>query len=534
MRFRLLAFSLSVLLGFHCGVSGQTDAESRQQESRPNLLFLVVDDLNMALGCYGDSLAHTPNLDRLASKSMVFDQAYAQFAMCNPSRSSFMTGRYPDETTVIDNSGLLRERLPDMRTFPQVLREEGYNSVRIGKIFHYSVPKHIGGPGLDHFDSWDAANNPEGLDKALQDATRKRLFGASGTGVSWMEVEWPDDRLTDGLVIQDAISALHSLDPDSTGKPFLLAVGLFRPHTPWMVNKQYFELHKETVFPWPELDSAAWESKPLPAYGRQFEGCAMEDNEYQDLKRAYYAAVSSMDAHVGRLLDSLEQMNLASNTVIVFVSDHGFHLGEQGLWGKPTLYDESLQVPLMIYDPRGTVGAGRSEALIELIDLFPTMIELTGSDAPESSGRSLLPLFGDSLYWHRPWAFSQVIAQPFKGNQVLGKNIRSYGYSLRDHQYRYIRWGGDDGEELYSLKEDPGMQRNLVSDTAYAATLNQYRVELRFFLESQPGLFAANLDLEYGEPMEEMLRNYGAIIRKEKEVPRGILAPVINQSGQNH
>jgi iduronate 2-sulfatase len=422
---------------------------------RPNVLFIVSDDLNTDLGCYGAEV-HSPAIDALARRGVRFARAYCQYPLCNPSRSSFLSGLRPDRTRVFDNAQVVRKQVPGLVTMPQAFRKAGYRAVRIGKLYHYGVPKEIGTSGLDDAESWDAVINPKGKDKEVEARINTLTPGQFGGTVSWLAVEGRDEEFTDGIAADAAIAQLKELK----GRPFFLAVGFYRPHTPYVAPLHWFSRYpqEDIILAEPRLpqDNPAEIPKAALASARK-DQAVMSDGQRRAAIQAYHASISHMDAQVGRVLTALDELDLAKDTVVVFTSDHGYHLGDHGLWQKQSLFERSLRVPLMIAGP-GVVEAGKTcDRPAELVDLFPTLAELCGVALPgDLSGLSLVPQLRSVDAAGRTAAFSMV----------------RDGRSIRTGRWRYTEWkGGADGVELYDHSRDPGETRNLAGDPAQAEIL---------------------------------------------------------------
>jgi arylsulfatase A-like enzyme len=434
---------------------------------RPNVLFIVSDDLNTDLGCYGAAV-HSPGIDALAERGVRFERAYCQYPLCNPSRSSFMTGLRPDRTRVVDNAKQVRKQVPGLVTMPQAFRQAGYRAVRIGKLYHYGVPAEIGTSGLDDAESWDAVINPRGKDKDVETRIRTLTPGQFGGTVSWLAVEGRDEEFTDGIAADAAIAQLQELK----GRPFFLAVGFYRPHTPYVAPRQWFERYplEDIVLPEPRVPEGNPAAIPKAALGSaRKDQATMSDGQRREAIQAYHASISHMDAQVERVLQALDQLDLSRDTIVVFTSDHGYHLGEHGLWQKQSLFERSTRVPLIIAGPRVGEGGRVCGRPAELVDLFPTLAELCGVPAPAAlSGISLVPLLKDVGAKGRTAAFSMV-----RG-----------GRSIRTERWRYSEWnGGKDGVELYDHDADPAEMRNLAGDPAHAATA----AELKALLAAEQG-----------------------------------------------
>ncbi len=432
------------------------------QTDRPNVLFIVADDLNNDLGAYGHPLVRSPNIDRLAARGVRFDRAYSQYPVCNPSRASFLTGLYPDQTGVLRNQDDFRERLPETPTLPQWFKEHGYFTARVGKIFHYGVPGQIGTSGEDDPASWHQVVNPIGVDKAVEDRIHSLVPGQFGGTLSWLSVESRDEEHTDGIGATEAIELLRAHHPQQTGRPFFLAVGFYRPHTPYVAPAHHFETYPREDLEPARLREGDRDDIPLAALADRPHQLELTGSERREIIQAYYASVSLMDAQVGRILDALEETGLSENTIVVFTSDHGYHLGAHGLWQKGDLFEGSARVPLIIARPSEPFAGRSTGAVTEMIDLYPTLAELCSLPLPDHlAGVSLQPVLADPSARLREaaltvaWSRAGWVHRDMEGMDILG-------YSIRTPRYRYTEWdGGRHGIELYDYEADPDEYVNL-------------------------------------------------------------------------
>lgn len=444
--------------------------------AKPNVLFIVSDDLCNHLGCYGDSYVKSPNIDRLARKGVRFDRAYCQYPLCNPSRASFLTGLRPDHTAVQENMTYFRKVNPDTVTLPQTFKKGGYFVARVGKLYHYGVPTQIGTSGLDDPPSWDLVVNPKGRDKreeskifSLEPAKGDMPARLGGT-LSWMAQDGSDEEQTDGIGANEAIKLLEQ----NKDKSFFLAVGFYRPHTPYVAPKKYFEMYPTDQVPVEKMPADHKKNAPAPAFGSaKKEQDAMTDAQRREARQAYHAATTFMDAQLGRVLDALDRLGLAKNTIVVFFSDHGYHLGEHGLWQKMSVFEQSARVPLLIYDPRAKGNGQACGRTVELVDLHPTLADLCGLQAPAKlDGKSLKPLLENpQTEWSKP-ALTQV-RRGQGANQFLGRSIRT-------ERWRYTEWdGAAKGRQLYDHQSDPQEYNNLADDPKYADRVKELQRLLR-------------------------------------------------------
>ena len=464
-----LAAGIAGLIGVAGGLAAVAD------DTRPNVLLIVSDDLNNMLGCYGDDLARTPQLDRLAARGVRFDRAYCTFPLCGPSRNSFLTGLYPNTTGILRNAEIFRQTIPEHVSLPQAFRQAGYFAARIGKLYHYNVPRSVGTNGHDDPASWELELNPAGVDRLEEEPDIFTLTpGRFGGTLSWYASPKADGFHTDGMMAADAEWVLERCARDRS-RPFFLAVGFFRPHTPYVAPKDpYFGWHPVETMPVVAGVAEDQADLPAPALGSYKKAQdKLTDPLRRECRQAYNASISFMDAQVGRVIDSLDRLGLADNTIIVFTSDHGYHMGEHGLWQKQSLFEESARVPLLVVAPGKTSAGGVAAAPVSQIDLFPTLAELCGVPAPETlQGQSLVPLLADPQQAGRNWALTQVVRRR-KGRSF-------FGYSLRTRRWRYTEWDeGREGRELYDHEADPRELQNLAADPRFEKTVADLSGQLR-------------------------------------------------------
>ena len=440
-----------------------------QQPARgPNVLVIMADDLNNDMGTFGHPMVKTPNLDRLAKRAVRFDRAYNQFPLCSPSRVSLLTGLRPDSTKIYELQTDFRTILPDVQTMPQMFKRNGYLTARVGKIFHYGNPGQIGTSGLDDPASWDVFVNPRGIDKdeesVLTNLTPARQLGSA---LAYYASPAPDEQHTDGKVAAETIALLEK----NKDRPFFIGAGFYRPHCPFIAPKKYFDLYPLDRIRAPR--AAPGSLQPPAAWFTVPPNWDVGEQGQRESIRAYYASITFLDANIGRVLDALDRLKLADNTIIVFLSDHGYHLGERGQWMKQTLFERSARAPLMIAGP-GVAAKGRaSTRIVEFIDVYPTLADLSGLPAPrELHGRSLKPLLNNpQAAWEHP-AMTQVRRGP--------PDATFMGYSVRTEKWRYTEWAdGARGVELYDEAGDPGEMRNLAADPKYKNTVAEMQSLLR-------------------------------------------------------
>ena len=464
--FLFVCFALRTL----CWVNAET--------ARPNVLFIAADDMNCDLGVYGDPMVKTPNLDRLARMGVRFDNAYCQQPLCGPSRASLMTGLRPDTLDMHTLKHELRQKNPDVVTLGQLFRNNGYFSARAGKIYHYGNPGQIGTDANDDPATWDQRYNPAGIDKTQEDSIVRYGPQKGGLGISmaWWDPVSKDEEHTDGMVA----SRIIKLMKEKKNEPFFLAAGFFNPHCPYVAPKKYFDLYPLEKITVPNLEQARADLADVPPMAVQrdmkrwpyyFDGVTEE--QARKCKQAYYACNSFVDAQIGRLLDALDENDLVENTIVVFWSDHGYFLGEKGLWYKRKAFERSARMPLIISAPgmdRGT----QTQKPVELLDLYPTLADLCGLKAPETlEGKSLKPLLRDPDFanWNKP-AVTQV-----------WHSRNAWGYSLRNERWRYTEWlQGKAGRELYDHASDPNEVHNLADSQEHQALVIQLSKEIAPFV----------------------------------------------------
>lgn len=429
-------------------------APALADQPRPNVLLMVSDDLGCRLGCYGDPTAQTPHLDRLAQRGVQFDRAYCQYPVCNPSRSSFLSGLRPETTGIRDNVTQPRQTLPTWPFLPEQFRRNGYRTVKLGKIFHT-------GRGFEDPPSWDIDVREDGTGKKPPAAQVIRTQGPSG-----IVLGVPDAEAWDGKLAVQAEAQLESLSRGDG--PFFLAVGFRRPHTPYIAPAKYFDLYPPARMPLPLEPADHLRLIPAPALTYTADEPPLAVDERQPTVAAYLASVSYMDAQVGRVMAAVDRLQLANRTIVVFISDHGYHLFEHGgLWHKMTVFEESARVPMMVAAPGGCVGKN-SQALVELVDLYPTLCELCRVPAPDGlEGTSFAPLLREPERAWKSAAFTVVSRGGSQSSAGVPLDNEHLGRSIRTTQWRYTRWFNGD-RELYDHDADPREYSNLAVDPAYA------------------------------------------------------------------
>jgi iduronate 2-sulfatase len=431
------------------------------QKPKYNVLFIMADDMRPELGTYGNKLIKTPNLDKLASWGVRFDQAYVQYPLCNPSRASLLNGRYPTQTGVLDNRIWFGAAHPEFVSLPKYFKQNGYASLRTGKIFH---------GGIDDTDAWTAGGEKRNFEGALntvapgQDPKQSdRIIALEGNGESHGDYK----------IASRAIEFLETYQD----KPFLLMFGLNKPHSPPTAPKRMIEMYDVAQMPLP-VDFMPRPTTPAgfpklsvpPRNSDLFIGRDASETEAREVIRAYYASITYADYNVGRVLDALERLKLRDNTIIVFWGDHGYHLGEKGKWSKHnSLFEIGTRVPLMVVMP-GAKGNGKaSRRVVEAVDLYATLTDLCGLPRPSGIiGESLKPLLNNpNAKWNQP-AYTVT-----KFNQNIGKAVRT-------DRWRYAEWpdSEDRGAMLFDRQKDPNELKNLVNDAAYAKVVAEMKALL--------------------------------------------------------
>ncbi|MEO1011461.1 MAG: sulfatase [Bacteroidota bacterium] len=443
-----------------------------QQRNRPNVLFIIADDLTAtAVSSYENDACQTPNIDKLASEGTLYTKAYCQFPVCGPSRASMMSGYYPSATTTYGYvSG--RENIgPDRKTWPQLFKDNGYYTARVSKIFHMGVPIDIelGSNGQDDEASWtERFNSPgpewkaDGEAELVQGNPDGSLPRAGGNVMTIVKASGGDGIHSDGKTADKAIQLIRK-HKDS---PFFIAVGFVRPHVPFVAPRAYFDPypHKKTIMP--QQVPGDWED--IPERGINYVNSVkhkMTPEQERKAIAAYYSSVSYMDAQLGKVLKTLNEEGLADNTIVIFTSDHGFHLGEHQFWMKVSLHEESARVPLIIKVPGKDPSV--CDSFTELIDLYPTVAELAGlQTSGHLQGKSLVKTLEDPQHRVRDMAFS------------VSQNGKTF--LLRTQKWAYIQYDEDaaSGIELFNMEEDPKQFVNLALDPDYAPIVAEFKLAL--------------------------------------------------------
>ncbi len=495
--------------------------------ARPNVLLICVDDLKPTLGCYGDAHAKTPNVDRLAARSLRLDRAYCNQAVCSPSRNALMTGLRPQTLGIYDLPTNFRHSRPDAVTVAQYFQQHGYRTEAMGKIMHVGH-----GNGEDER-SWDV---PHFKPKVPQYAVKENNPPAGAKrdpknpskdpkGAATESADVPDDSYGDGQIAIEAVKRLKTAG--KSGKPFFMAVGFLKPHLPFVAPKKYWDMHDPANLPQPERLTPP---KGAPDYAPQFGGelrsyknipggnTPLDEATTRHLIHGYYAATSYMDAQLGKVLDALDETGLAKNTIVVFWGDHGWHLGDHGMWCKHTNYEQAARIPLLIAKPG---GAGTvSSALVETVDIYPTLAALAGLPAPAGlDGRSFESLLSNPVTAHRDHAI-----HVYPRNKLLGRAIRT-------DRYRLVEWksfGSDSATaefELYDYEEDPGETKNLAAGRP--EVVKQLQVLLASHPEAKPQIKVDPANGEEAKPASKPAaasKDRGAMFEKRDKDANGSLS----------
>lgn len=489
-RFSLCLFSLSVV-----GLLG----ESSKAADRPNVLMILVDDLKPAMGCYGDKIAVTPHMDRLASQGMRFDLAYCNQAVCAPSRFTLMLGAHSTSTGLYGLGSQLREILPNAITLPQYFARHGYRTESLGKVFHIGHGNH-GDPAsfmVPHFhDKVIEYLDPDSTNGGM--LTREEAYFTNQKlgqirslprGAAFESPEVADIDYADGRVAAETVNRLAAAKQRraADGTPFFIVAGFARPHLPFSAPKKYWDLYRPQDLPMPKHEDLPVDApgvagkrggeisnyKPVPADANE----AFGDELKRDLIHGYYASMSYVDAQIGKVLSELDRLSLTEDTIVVLWGDHGFHLGDLGIWTKHTNYEQANRIPILFSAPGRVASGASTRQLAESVDVFPTLVELAGlpdAEVPQSlDGVSLVPVLEDPEVRVRNHAYH---AYP----------KRKLGRAIRTERYRLVQWLGEDAPadqaeyELYDYENDPSETHNLAAQEADVV------VELAKILEKYP------------------------------------------------
>jgi uncharacterized sulfatase len=455
---------LAFALGFVALVALGAPAHAADARGKLNVLFIVVDDLNCSVGCYGHPVCKTPNIDKLAARGVRFDAAYCQYPLCNPSRTSFLSGRLPDVTKIIDNTTQPRTTLGKDAVFmPEYFSKHGYFTARVGKVAHGAFEDAV---------KWDISENSKQAAKEKKISDRVEMVQEQGGGIklSWTMTNKEDKDEPDGAAARRIVEIMEK----NKDKPFFIAAGFHKPHLPWIAPKKYFEMYPPEKIELPKEGPDVRKGVPPIAYTHTKGDDDLTDADKKQAIAAYYACTTFTDAQVGVILDAVERLKLWDNTVVVFISDHGWHLGDHGnLWRKMTLFENAARVPMIIAMPGKKPAV--SPRLVELLDLYPTLVDLCGlPSVKELEGTSLKPLLDEpKKEWKRVAAYTIVARNGGMGKgSLLGRTVRS-------EQFRYTEWGNEKDVELYDHTKDPHEYNNVAKDPKYADALAEMRKHLK-------------------------------------------------------
>ena len=464
--------------------------------AKPNVLLICVDDLKPILGCYGDKLAHSPNIDRLAARGLRFDRAYCNQAVCAPSRNALMTGMRPTSLGIYDLGTHFRLGKPDAVTLTQYFMRHGYRAEGLGKILH------VGHGNKEDTKSWSvphwsarvvayarprANSNDLTREEALFNNTPAEKVRRLPRGPAYEALDVADDKYPDGRLADEAIRRLRAAQ-EKPETPFFLALGFVKPHLPFCAPKKYWDFYDPSAF-----SLAARQTPPdgAPAYAPQFGGELRQydgipdtgpipEDTQRTLIHGYYAAMSYMDAQLGRVLDELDRLDLATNTLIVLWGDHGWHLGDHGIWCKHTNYEQATRIPLIVVAPEVAKAGAKTSALVETVDLYPTLCELAGLPAPKDlqslDGESFVRVLKNPSRETKDAVFHAYPRRPRGKGEVIGRAVRT-------ERYRLVEWKAagapaDTAElELYDYKKDPDELRNLAKDEPKVVAQLQKQLE---------------------------------------------------------
>jgi iduronate 2-sulfatase len=444
----------------------------RAESATRNVLFIVSDDLNTALSCYGNRVVRTPNLERLARHGVVFDRAYCQYSLCQPSRASFLSGLRPETTRVWTLETPTRKYVGDAVFLPELFRHAGYFTAHAGKVYH------TGDAGEDPR-SWDEEVRESGKTLPRSEVLQSsNSMGPKGHTFQWDILNVEDSRTPDGTMARKAVEWMDRSVREK--KPFFIAAGFRRPHAPYAAPKRYFDLYPPEQIPLPKTSLGDFRRLLPAAVNHDPPDKPLSEAETRQFLAAYYACTTFVDTQVGVLLDTLDRLRLWDNTVVVFLSDHGYHLGEHGgLWHKNSLFEESARIPLIVAAPGHRTGR-HSPRLVELVDLYPTLAQLCGLKPPDTlEGTSFVPLLDNpDLRW-KLGAFT--MQGRGKERTEAAKDVQFIGRSVRTERWRYTEWeDGRQGVELYDHRTDPDELVNLADNPKY----KQVRAELSALLRS--------------------------------------------------
>ena len=477
------------MLCFFLGQSQQGKPSKKNKNNKPNVLFIIADDLTAtAVSSYENKMSHTPNIDNLAAEGTKYTRAYTQYPVCGPSRASLMFGYYPNATTTYGYVSGRENVGPSRKSLTQLFKDNGYYTARVSKIYHMGVPIDIetGSNGQDDEASWTERFNSQGPEWTAEgeaELVQNNPYGLKprkgGNVMTIVKADGDDLAHSDGKTAEKAVELIKQ----HKNNPFFLAVGLVRPHVPFVAPSKYFEPypHEQMVLP-PKVEND-WDD--IPARGINYVTSVNGEMSEEQEKKAvagYYASVAYMDAQVGKILKALKEEGLEDNTIVVFTSDHGFHLGEHRFWMKVSLHEESVRVPLIIKVPGKAPAVCNSFS--ELLDLYPTLADLAGIEASKGlQGKSLVKTLNNPQVEVRDFAFS--VSQGGKS------------FLVRNHKWAYIQYDEDAGAgmELFDMEYDAKQYNNLAYNPAYDDVVQEMQLKLTEKLKS---IRKNDLGIEYG------------------------------------
>lgn len=454
---------IAILLGIFLGTPLNSAQAESPSKAKPNVIFIIADDLTADLACYGNPVVKTPNVDRIARGGRLFERAYCQFPICNPSRTSFLSGRRPEATGVTGNATAPKEHVKNLLLMPEYFRQIGYETAGAGKVTHTLYPQ----PNMFDKDLGLFSIQERSDYQKLEAQLRVRVTPESEQSGAWMApwaVDAPDEAFPDGKISR-AVAGYLSEPHD---RPFFVAIGFHKPHGPWMAPAKYFEAYDPNNVRYPSAPENDLEDIPPAALAGQSTRPEKSEELTKASIAAYYANIAFLDAQVGVILDALEKSSHAERTIIVFLGDHGLHLGEhRGLWNKMTLFENVGRTPLIISVPRMKSPGVACKATVELLDVLPTLSDLCGIPAaPEWDGVSLRPALDDPS------------ARPKECAVTVIRSRDATGRSIRTERWRFTIWDIGGGEELYDHEKDPGEFHNLAAEQELAATKEKLRRQL--------------------------------------------------------
>ena len=468
---------INVALVFLLALCSPTSAA----EEKTNVLFFAIDDLRNCVGAFGDKLAITPNIDKLAMQGTVFRNAHCQSPICNPSRASVMTGLRPDTTRVWGLSTHFRQQKPNVVTLPQLFKNNGYYTHSIGKIYHG-----IGKASVDP-PSWSDAPELDHVTKRDAYVLKKNRTGKKAAASEMADCA--DNDHIDGKVADLAIEKLRELK--KSGKPFFLAVGFRKPHMPFNAPKKYWKMHDRSKLERPRYPDFPADAPSIASHGwPEARGYTDIPNKgpippekIAETRHGYYAATSFMDAQLGKVINELETLGLAGNTVIVLYGDHGFHIGELDIWGKLTNYEVSTNAPMLIVSPKQKTKGSTVDKAVEFLDIYPTVADLCGLKKPkELEGTSLVKVLDDPFAEVKDFAISQI-PRPVSYNFTKKPPV-NMGYSIRNQRFRYTKWvnfktGATVAEEFYDYEVNKLERSNQIGNAEHATIIHRMKEQLK-------------------------------------------------------